>query len=336
MNNKEILCSISTKGRYETTLPMAIMGVIMQTKRPDALVIFDDNDNPVDLRTIQIYEYLLRTLDEKGIEWKVAYGAKKGQHHNHQLANKMEYKFVWRVDDDCAPEPDVLEKLYSKINEKVGAVGGSILTPPFQKGINATGRIQDIRQEPNLQWDHIAETKEVDHLHCSYLYRAGIEDFNLDLSSVAHREETLHTYGIKKKGYKVLITPCVTWHYKNKQGGIRSHNNNNLYQFDEQIFNKKLNLWDIVLDNTLVVLDNGIGDHYAFKNILPKLKLKHKNLTLAVCFPEVFEEEGVKLISIQDAKNLLGNIDEHNIYKFMIDHNWKKSLVEAFEKLYLS
>lgn len=333
---KNILCSISTKGRYDTTLPLAICSVINQTLLPNHLVIFDDNDNPKDLREIEIYTYLLRTLNEKNVTWEIIFGQKKGQHYNHQSANKMGYTWVWRLDDDCSAEPNVLETLYSKTDDSVGAVAGSILTPPFQRVNNSTGKIENIMSEPNLQWDRIPLTMEVDHLHCSYLYRADIEDFCLELSKVAHREETLHTYGIKQKGYKLLITPCITWHYRNKTGGIRSHNNDQLYRDDEQIFLKKLMQWKVKDHNKLIVLDNGIGDHYAFKHILSRLRLKEKNITLAVCFPEVFEGDGIPLISIADAKNLLGSkVDDFNIYKFMIDRKWKKTLVEAFEAMYL-
>lgn len=220
MNN--ILCSISTRGRYDTTLALAINAVAMQELLPDALVIFDDNDKPEDIRNIQHYEYLLRMLDEKKIKWSVLFGEKKGQHFNHQKANTMGYRFVWRVDDDCVPEPDVLKKLFSHMKDDVGAVGGSILTPPFIKGIKATGKIEDVKSEPSLQWDYITETKEVDHLHCSFIYRSGIVDYDLRLSPKAHREESIFTYSLKQKGYKILITNCVTWHLRSTKGGIRS------------------------------------------------------------------------------------------------------------------
>jgi len=39
-----ILCSISTRGRTHTFLPMALQAVMNQTRKPDKLVIFDDND----------------------------------------------------------------------------------------------------------------------------------------------------------------------------------------------------------------------------------------------------------------------------------------------------
>jgi hypothetical protein len=66
----KVLCSISTRGRYETTLPLALMSVVNQTHRPDKLAIFDDNDNPRDVREIQSYQYIFQMLDEKNIEWE--------------------------------------------------------------------------------------------------------------------------------------------------------------------------------------------------------------------------------------------------------------------------
>ncbi len=335
MNN--ILCSISTRGRYDTTLPFAINSVVMQELLPDALVIFDDNDKPEDIRNMQHYEYLLRMLDEKGVKWSVVFGERKGQHYNHQKANMMGYKYVWRIDDDTVAEPDVLKKLYAEMKDGVGAVGGSILTPPFQTGIKATGKMEDIKSEPNLQWDYIKETKEVDHLHCSYLYRAGIQDFDLNLSRIAHREESIHSYGIKMKGYKVLITNAVTWHLKNKFGGIRD-GQQQMFEHDEKIFDSYLNLWNVKTSTNTkyCVIDAGIGDHYSFKNIIPKLRQKHNKITLSVCYPDLFfDETGIELISIADAINIFGDIGQFNIYTWMEKNKWNKSLTEAFEKLYL-
>ena len=189
--NKNILASISTRGRYDTTLALAMMSVVNQTMRPDKLVIFDDNEQPRDLRDTQHYAYIFQILSQVGIEWEWVFAEKKGQHFNHQRANTMGYKWVWRLDDDTIAEPNVLETLYShtqKLNltsytpeadDTIGAVGGSVLTPPIMTNIVATGKISDINKEPNLQWGMINEVREVEHLHCSFLYRAGIADYNL-------------------------------------------------------------------------------------------------------------------------------------------------------------
>jgi hypothetical protein len=316
-----ILCNICTRGRYDTTLPLAIQAVVNQTKQIDKLIIYDDNDEPKDLRENQIYKHLFESLNYKGIQWEWVYALRKGQHYSHQMANESGYEFVWRVDDDCRPEQNVLENLLSHMTPTVGAVGGSILTPPYAPVTNATGRIEDIYTEPNLQWDMIKEVKSVDHLHCSFLYRAGIHDYNLNLSRVAHREETLFTYGLKQLGYDVLVVPdAVTWHMKYNNGGIRS-DNRELFEYDEKIFRNTIGF----KDQTVVVLDNGIGDHIVFKHVLPLLK----NPVVFSCYPEVIPGR-----SIQEARDMFGSLDQWNIYRLMDKWDWTDSLENAFRKMY--
>lgn len=316
----KILCSISTKGRYDTTLPMAINSVINQTQVPDKFVLFDDNDNPKDLREFQHYRYLFSIMDEKGIQWEVIFGAKKGQHHNHQMANRMGYDWVWRLDDDTVAESNVLETLSSYINDDLGAVGGSILTPPFHHGLTSTGKIEDI-WEQSIQWDYIKYVKEVDHLHCSFLYRAGIYDYNLALSKAAYREETLFTYGLKQKGYRLLVVPdALTWHLKNNQGGIRT-NTKEMFDADERIFNNFLNLKDY----KIVILDCGMGDHIVFKKVIGDIE----NPIVFSCYPEIIPGK-----PIQEAKDLFGDISHFNIYFNMDKWKWKDSLENAYRKLY--
>lgn len=316
-----ILCSISTKGRYDTTLPMAIQSVITQSLLPDKLVLFDDNDEPKDLRDIQHYQYLFRILDEKNIKWEVVFGPKKGQHHNHQMANTMGYEWVWRLDDDTVAESNVLETLVSYTDSKVGAVGGSVLTPPYIKGLQSTGKIEDI-EEQSIQWDMIRHIKEVDHLHCSFIYRAGIQDYNLSLSRAAFREETLFTFGLKQKGYKLLVVPnAIIWHLKNQSGGVRT-NTKEMFDSDDRIFRNFLQL----KDKTIVVLDNGMGDHIIFSHVLKDIK----NPEIFSCYPDIVPGR-----SIGEAIELFGDIDQFNIYRKMDQWNWKDSLENAFRKMYI-
>ena len=320
--SKNILCSISTKGRYDTTLPLAMMSVVNQTLKPDKLIIFDDNDNPIDVREQQVYLYIFQMLDLKGIQWEWVFAEKKGQHYNHQKANKMGYNWVWRMDDDTVAESNTLKVLYSYVADDVGAVGGSVLTPPLSGEVIGTGKIKDIYYENNLQWYYIKEEKEVDHLHCSFLYRAGIVDYNLGLSKVAHREETLFTYALKQRGYKNLIVPnAVTWHLKNKKGGIRD-GHYEMFMHDEEIFKNILNF----SDRTIVVLDCGMGDHIVFKKVLPDIK----NPIIFTCYPEIIPGR-----SIAEAKHLFGAIEQFNVYQKMDQWNWKDSLENGFRKLYV-
>lgn len=320
----KILCSVATRGRYNSTLPMVINAIANQTKLPDKLIIFDDNDQPEDMRNNFIYQHLFSILDYKGVKWEWVYAAKKGQHHIHQMANKMGYNWVWRVDDDAIPEPNVLERLTSFIYDDIGAVGGAILTLPVNPDTSkVTGKIENIDREPNIQWAEIKAIKEVEHLHCSFLYRAGIQDYNLGLSRVAHREETLFTYGLHQKGYKLLVVPnATTWHLKNPNGGIRSETNEQLYKHDELIFRNIISY----KNKTIVVLNCGMGDHIVFKRVMPYIK----NAEIFTCYPEIIPGR-----PIAEAMALFGDIDQWSIYKKMAEWNWTDSLENAYRKLYL-
>jgi hypothetical protein len=263
-------------------------------------------------------------LDIKGIPWEWVFADKKGQHHIHQRANTMGYEWVWRCDDDAIPEPDVLEQLFYYADDDVGAVGGSILTPPYLPNTSkVTGKIDKINDEPNIQWGMVHRETQVEHLHCSFLYRAGVCDYNLGLSRVAHREETLFTYQLHQKGYKILAIPgAITWHMKNPEGGIRSETKEEMYHHDEQIFRNVLQY----RDRTIVVLNCGLGDHLVFNHVLPSIP----NAEVFTCYPEIVPGR-----SIAEANHLFGDIDRWNVYKKMDQWNWKDSLEDAYRKLYL-
>lgn len=271
-----------------------------------------------------IYSYFFQMLDNKGIAWEWLFADKKGQHHIHQRANRMGYDWVWRCDDDAIPEPNVLEALLARTKDSVGAVGGSILTPPYMPDTSkVTGVIDNIDTEPNIQWGIVNKITEVEHLHCSFLYRAGIVDYNLGLSRVAHREETLFTYQLHQKGYKILAVPnAITWHMKNPEGGIRSETKREMYEHDERIFRNILQY----RDKTIVVLNCGLGDHIVFSHVLPSIP----NAEVFTCYPEVIPGK-----PIAQAQALFGDIDQYNVYAKMDQWEWKDSLENAYRKLYL-
>jgi hypothetical protein len=259
----------------------------------------------------------------KGIAWEWLFAKKKGQHHIHQMANIRGFDWVWRVDDDAIPEPNVLENLLKYVADDVGAVGGSVLTPPQNEKNNATGKIDRINSEPNIQWGQIDEVKEVEHLHCTFLYRSRVHDYNLGLSRVAHREETLFTFGLHQKGYKILVVPnAVTWHLKNPEGGIRSETKQEMFEHDEQIFKNVLQF----RSSTIVVLNCGLGDHIVFSHVLPSIR----NPLVFSCYPDI-----VPGGSIAEAQHLFGDIEQYNIYGKMDRWKWKDSLEAAFRRMYV-
>ena len=319
-----VLCSVATRGRYHSTLPLVLNAIINQTRPVDKLVIFDDNDDPQDMRNELVYSYFFRMLDIKGIKWEWKFADKKGQHHIHQAANFMGYEWVWRCDDDAIPEPNVLEELLKHVADDVGAVGGAVLTPPDMPDTSeVTGLIDNIDREPNIQWNTIKKVKEVDHLHCTFLYRAGVAEYNTGLSRVAHREETLFTYELKRKGYKILVVPdAVTWHMRNPQGGIRSETRQEMYWRDEQVFRNIL----AFRNKDIVVLNCGMGDHIVAARVIKELK----DPLVFSCYPEIVPGR-----SIAEAQYLLGDIERYSVYRKMDQWKWKGSLEDAFRKLYL-
>lgn len=318
-----VLCSISTCNRYRTTLSHALSSVIYQTRPPDHIIVFDDSNPAEDLRQDPLYSNLFKIMTLKNISWEWIWSEKRGQHHNHQVANERALEWVWRVDDDNIAEPNVLETLLSYVSPTVGGVATSCLTPNWDTSERtSTGKIEMINQEPNIQWGTINSVKHVEHLHCSFLYRAGVADYNLGLSKVAHREETLFSWQLHQKGLQLLVVPgAVTWHLKSDSGGIRSHQSQELYVKDNQIFSNFLKY----RNHTIVVLDCGMGDHVVFSHVLPKIK----NPLVFSCYPDLVPGD-----SIANANDLFGDINQWNIYRKMNQWQWNGSLQNAFEKLY--
>jgi FkbM family methyltransferase len=340
---------ISTKDRYFTTLPLAIMGIANQTFKVDELILFDDGEQK-DLRQESLYANLFRYLEMKGISWRVVFGERKGQVANHQKALELaKTEYIWRVDDDNYPESEVLARLMlwctcpvEKWEQPFGAVG-SLVRVPYQEIFpldKCSGDIMKSPDTPNLQWSAFGGVLHTDHLHNTFLYRksAARHGYPKNLSPVGHREETLFTHGIKQNGYRMLVCgDVITWHFRESKGGIRSYDDAKLWEHDEQIFREEMKKRGVLFDNKrYVVLDNGIGDHYAFKHVLPEMIAKYgkDNIVLATCFPEVFEEMGVRQISIAEAHTLFGDLTKFNIYHWMWKWDWKKSLVDAFHTMY--
>ena len=347
---KDVIATVSTKNRTDTTLPLVITSILCSTYKPCKLIVYDDNDVLKDPRENEIYKNLLQGLINSGIMWYWIPGQRKGQIHNHEharVSNKEE--FIWRIDDDNILPANVLQTLYKAItaDSTIGAVGPSILDPKniFSTKI-ASNTIADVFLGVNIQWNFTDKLSivEVEHLQGSnFLYRkqAAEHGFNLELSRVGHREETLFTYEMFRNGWKLLaVCGLNTWHMRYGAGGIRSHNEKALFDHDEKIFYKKLKEWNIKTNlYKFIFLDSGRGDHYAFKRVLPDIVKKHNNkkIIIGACYEDAFWDIDIKNIAIVGLGDIRGHIDpdQHNIYKFMADNKFKGSLSEAYKKMYL-
>lgn len=324
-----ITVDICTRDRYTDTLPLTLISVANQTVKPNVVIIYDDSTVKKDMREIEVLSYCLQLLNSKGIDFRViwAHDNIKGQHIGHQVIQGEAVDLILRVDDDEVLESNVLEILLQNMTDKtIGAVGGLVLMPGTQFKNCQPNTISNL--EDNCQWYFWNGKKNVEHLYSSYLYRKGIQDFDTNLSPVCHREETLHSYGIFKRGYKLIVdSRAVTWHFRCNTGGIRTGKQENWYR-DEIAFQETLREYD---GHKVVYLDCGMGDHLTFKPCLEPLKKIYKSVTLAVCYPELFP--GENCISLVEGQKIC-NPEKHNIFKWCIDHNWKDEIKFAYAKMY--
>jgi len=355
-NKYKVTCGIPFKDRLDI-LSNTILSVIWQSNMISELILVDDSDKPTDLRELPQYQSIFYLLNYYNIEWTVLFGRKMGQHHSHQMVQeKAKYPIIWRIDSDEIAQGGVLQGLLDCLADDVGAVGGLVPQdcPMHPLPQNAANIITDLSR-PNIQWFKHPTRKasiidseknkdkafitelapnnvEVDHLTSSFIYRKGIAKYELSLSPAAFREETLFTYEIKRKGYKLIVNPnVITWHFRSSD----RHQNTSDWESDDRLFNSKLQEWGVSGDKTkYIVLDCGKGDHVIVKSLIPRLKKKYDKIIVASCFPDVFVDDNVEQISIAEAQKRLGNLERFNIYRHCIDLNHKTELVHAFESLY--
>jgi glycosyltransferase involved in cell wall biosynthesis len=332
---RRVTVDICTRNRF-SSLGQVLQAVLMQTYKVDEIIINDDADpqgRPELHKDPNLALWLAMALN-RGIQWHILYGDASGQVAGHKRALKFSSsEYIWRLDDDNIPEPRCLEILMSRMRPDIGAVGGVVIEP--NKVITssvASNKIEDIYVGLNQQWFASKTGGEVDHLYSTFLYRKT-EDFYPDnLSRIGHREETIMTHRMKRAGWKLYFEPAaITWHMRIPTGGIRD-GRMEMFNHDEQIFAGLLRDWGVKPNSyKIVTLDNGLGDHYAFKTVLPSLLLKYPKMIIACCYPQVFDGFDVRLCSIGEAK-MAGWGD--NIYGFMNQNHWKGSLTEAYEAYY--
>lgn len=349
----EVTAVIPTRGRYHSTLPLALMSVTLQIRKPKRIIIYDDGEK-LDLRGNPTYMHLFKNIERYGIQWDVKFGEGLGPAvlHDRSIADS-DTEFIWRLDDDCVAEPDVLFKLWNAIlcDKKTGAVGGIVSgTDALQQCPSfLNGTLDDVLLGQNVQWYTRSDSMQVQHLYSSFLYRkaAAAHGYNKSLSKAGHREETLFTHQMYLNGWNLLFDPsAVSWHYTNPEGGQRVASPAD-YAHNENVFMKTMREeWKSDAREPLVIpLEGGIGDHYAFKHVLPDIIKANvpagRRIILACCYPEVFADfTSVEICSIRDAVTVFGEgvIKSQNIYAYMSMRNWDGerdgNIVAAYKKQY--
>lgn len=336
-----VTVEISTLSRYFTTLPMTIVSVATQTRKPDKLVLYDDGEQN-ELREVAPYTQLFHLLEDAGIPFETFKTPRQGLAANHQHAlETCKTDFLLRVDDDHILEPDCIEKLLKVMeDEAVGAVAPLVLQPgqvrPLPAGIE--GKVEDIFNGVNLQWFTDGnEPRDVSHLYSCYMYRVSLgreAGGYPKLSPVSFREDSWFSMKLKRAGGRLVVDPTITvWHLQQATGGVRAFSDGSLWDQDDRLFREWLTSCGVEDSSPkLIVLDNGIGDHFAFRSILPKLKEIHKErgMVIAISHVGILEDEGIPLISIGEAQQRLGaRFPDSNLYAWMARNNWNKPMTEA-------
>ena len=340
---ERVTAVVCTRNRYDTTLSPCLIALGLQTYPVDGIWVYDDSDKHIDLRDREPYKQIFLLLAQKKIGWQVTYGNGLGQVRGHKLAlRECKTKYLWRVDDDCIPEAECLEKLMlvMESDSNCGACGGLVLDASHQAVSKmASNKIEDIYLGLNVQWyRHSKDDRrpyDVDHLYSTFVFKRGEDYYPSNLSRIGHREETIATYRMKRAGMSIKVQPeAITWHLKASAGGIRD-GYAEMWQQDEAVFSELMRDWGIKASSyKVIVLDNGLGDHYAFKTILPEVMARYSNLILACCYPDVFRDFKVGIMSIAEAQ--AGSNRETGVYRWMAEHNHTGSLIDAYTALYLS
>lgn len=340
MENGKITCEIAAT-RYNTTLPLTLSAIINQSFVPDEIVIYLDGEQS-DLHKDPIYQYLFKNMICKGIKYVlIATGGKQGQVKCHEHArNGSINDFIWRIDDDEVPEPNCLLELYNAIkdNPEIGAVAPLVLSPNklMNKPRILDGKINQIYL-PNIQWYLNNETIEVEHLYSTFLYRKkSTSPYNLNLSRIGFREETMFSHDIFKNGYKLIINhKAITWHYQ-FSGGVRDVPPEEI-QKDHIIFENYLKNNNIKTNtDKFIVIACGLGDSICFKNSWNEIKKYYKEKPIIGCsYPEVFDdikEDFKMIVSVEEILECFGvkAVEDRSIYKWMARREWKDSMSKAY------
>jgi SAM-dependent methyltransferase len=346
---KDVLCEVLTSNRYYTTLPTTLYAIAMQETVPAKLVICDDTPSPINLTETPLYQHLFALLARKGMDIYIEVGGGRGIPQSRDFVLRKysgKHKYIWRVDDDEMPEPDVLRLLYNTMvtNHDVAAVGGSVLDPNERALLSeraSSNDINKIRTHPNMQWyENDMKMFHVEHLTSSFLFDTAkaieVGGYNLSLSPAGHREETILTHSLFKKGYGLYyIKGAITWHMRNPEGGIRKYPEQ-MFESDEKVFDAFIN--GESTKTAYIVLDNGIGDHYMFKEIWPEVKEKYKSegkkVVLATAYGGIIEDAD-EIISIAEAKNRLGGLEKYDVYARLAHGGQKKTVQQAYREMYL-
>jgi len=276
----KITVLLTTCDRYDTTLPLCLMSIFNQSHPPDRVVLIDDSKQKK-FYDYQILKNMLILFREKNIEFDYYHGACKGAVPALQIGlDKIEDGWVFKIDDDNILSCDTLELFNNNIQDNIGAMSGIIIDKylysfyernPDKASKEENGyynRIENIYSEINIQMMHEQsdEIKKVEHIYSNYFFKRDLaDDYPLELSPSARREDTVFTHTIFRKGYDLIIIPQIKIYHLSD--GLRSGDSKWLStdrKKNELFFIEKLKEWGVVPDK-IRIFDDGVK-RYVTKN----------------------------------------------------------------------
>lgn len=67
----DVTCEISTKGRFHTTLPLALVSVACQELKPKEIIIIQDDPSEFNMLESDVYRHIFMMFELAGIKWSV-------------------------------------------------------------------------------------------------------------------------------------------------------------------------------------------------------------------------------------------------------------------------
>lgn len=264
----KITVSLTTKNRYYSTLSMSLTSILNQTLLPYEIILVDDNKKK-DFYNIEVYKNIIQLMKLKNVKFSYYHGQSKGQVHAQQIAlEHCNTELLFKMDDDNILESNVLETLHDTIikNDNIVAVSGLIFCCDKDKTRlseekDLYNKIENVFSHFNIQMcgGQDKEIKKCEHLYSNYLFRTKyVESYPLDFSPAGHREDTVFTYSLYRKGYDLYVNPnCITWHVHNS-GGNKSHGFDPIVKNEEMFLDKLQNEWHISPEKVQIIRKNNL------------------------------------------------------------------------------
>ena len=242
--NDRLEVAIVTKDRH-AHLAALLTSLLNQTYTNFDIHIMDNSGNETLVQNDLVMK-LLNLLGDKGHIWKLWKNDSKSNCHDAlwKVVQNTTNKFVYRADDDIILDINCLSEMMKCIKEKedIGAVG-----PIYNQGkLDESDFVSSIAHiEDNTQWHKIKTNIEVEHLHSGFLFKKELFGHIEGLSPLAFREDTLSSFKIKKKGYKLIVVKdALAYHMIAQSGnrGINGEERNRMAFNDETIFRQQLDI----------------------------------------------------------------------------------------------